>query len=100
MILRQNGKNKARIVDYLNTSVAVLSENMLERKNLFATKTIRFIDSSLQEKSQELTAVENELNDYKNQNAIFNLESEGNEISNRLTSLDLQKENVLRELNY
>jgi hypothetical protein len=43
--LRLVGQNKARLVDYLNTSVRVLSDNMLERKNLFATKTIRFIDS-------------------------------------------------------
>ncbi|HBR55625.1 MAG TPA: sugar transporter, partial [Flavobacteriaceae bacterium] len=94
------GKNKARIVDYLNGSVQVLSENMLERKNLFATKTIRFIDSSLNIKSQELKDVEQELNEFKNKNAVFNLESEGAEIKNKLNALDIRKESVNQQLNY
>ena len=94
------GKNKARIVDYLNTSVAVLSENMLKRKNLFATKTIEFIDSSLGAKSKELKEVEQELNEFKDKNAVFNLEYEGEEIKTKLNALDLRKEDVNRELNY
>src|SRR5690606_9029250 len=94
------GENKAKLVDYLNQSVAVLSEDMLERKNLFATKTIEFIDSTLALKSVELSEVEKELNEFKNKNAIFDLEREGAEISSRLTALDMQKENVNRELNY
>ncbi len=77
--LRMRGSNKAKLVDYLNTSVSVLSEDMLERKNLFATKTIRFIDSSLAEKSKELEVVEGELNEYRDKNSIVNLENEGQE---------------------
>src|SRR5690554_2731850 len=98
--MRLNGYNKAKLVDYLNTSVKVLSDDMLERKNLFATKTIRFIDSSLAQKSVELSDVEDEMNRFKNRNAIFNLESEGAKISARLNDLDMQKEAVNRELNY
>ncbi len=94
------GNNKAKLVDYLNTSVAVLGRDMLDRKNLFATKTIRFIDSSLTEKSAELINVEDELNQFKNKNAIFNLETEGTEINERLNTLDLHKEAISRELNY
>jgi uncharacterized protein involved in exopolysaccharide biosynthesis len=98
--MRLTGNNKAQLVDYLNTSVEVLSEDMLERKNLFATKTIKFIDSSLAIKSAELSTVEDELNQFKNKNAIFNLESEGSEINAKLNELDLRKESVNRELNY
>ncbi len=94
------GGNKSKLVDYLNTSVQVLGEDMLERKNLFATKTIKFIDSSLAQKSAELSTVEDELNQYKNRNAIFNLESEGSNISAKLNELDIRKEAVDRELNY
>lgn len=36
--LSLTGGNKAKIVDYLNGSVAVLSENMLKRKNLLQQK--------------------------------------------------------------
>lgn len=98
--MRLTGNNKAKMVDYLNSSVQVLSESMLERKNLFATKTIKFIDSSLAQKSEELSSVEDELNKFKNKNAIFDLASEGSEINAKLNELDMQKEAVNRELNY
>ena len=98
--MKLTGHNKFRLVDYLNTSVSVLSDNMLERKNLFATKTIKFIDSSLAQKSEELSTVEDELNQFKNKNAIFNLETEGSDITAKLSELDLRKESVNRELNY
>lgn len=100
IILGLVGLNKARLVDYLNTSVDVLSENMLERKNLFATKTIAFIDSSLTLKSTELMAAENDLNAFKNKNDIFDLEVEGNEINEKLNTLDLRKEAIEQEINY
>ncbi len=94
------GNNKAKLVDYLNSSVAVLSQDMLERKNLFATKTIKFIDSSLAIKSVELSSVEDELNKFKNKNEIFDLESEGTDINSKLNALDIRKEGVNRELSY
>ncbi|MGO3184568.1 MAG: polysaccharide biosynthesis tyrosine autokinase, partial [Aequorivita sp.] len=98
--MRLIGYNKAQMVDYLNTSVAVLSEDMLERKNLFATKTIKFIDSSLAQKSAELSTVQDELNDFKDKNAIFDLAGEGSEINAKLNELDLRREAVNRELSY
>jgi len=98
--LSKTGFNKAKIVDFLNTSAQVLSEDMLERKNLFATKTIRFIDSSLSIKSRELENVENELNAFKNKNSIFDLNAEGAEVNAKLNQLDLQKEAVNRQINY
>ncbi|MGY8885962.1 MAG: sugar transporter, partial [Flavobacteriales bacterium] len=98
--LSLTGQNKARLVDYLNTSIKVLGDDMLERKNLFATKTIRFIDSSLSKKSVELMVAEDELNTFKNKNAIFDLEMEGVEINEKLNTLDARKEALDRELKY
>ncbi|MGA9324939.1 MAG: GNVR domain-containing protein, partial [Salegentibacter sp.] len=98
--LSQVGGNKKRIVDYLNGTVKVLSENMLARKNLFATKTIRFIDSSLAVKSQELKVVEDELNAFRNDNSIVDLSAENSQISGELSSLDLRKEEIRRQLAY
>ncbi|EDM42983.1 tyrosine-protein kinase [unidentified eubacterium SCB49] len=98
--LSKIGGNKARMVDYLNSSVAILAENMLERKNLFATKTIRFIDSSLAEKSKELLDVENELNSFKNKNSVLSLNEEGQVLKSKLGLLDSREEAVERELDY
>lgn len=94
------GSNKAKLVDYLNTSVQVLSDDMLERKNLFATKTIQFIDSSLAQKSAELSSVEDELNKFRNKNAVFDLAKEGSDINEKLNALDLRREAANLELNY
>lgn len=94
------GKNKANLVDYLNTSVKVLSEDMLTRKNLFATKTIKFIDSSLTDKSKELVGVEDELNLFKDKNAVFDLEIEGRDLNAKLNALDIEKDAAKREINY
>ena len=98
--LSLTGQNKARLVDYLNTSIEVLSDNMLERKNLFATKTIRFIDSSLSKKSTEVKAAEEELSNFKNESAVFDITSEGIEINGKLNKLDIQKKALDQELNY
>lgn len=95
-----NGQNKNKLVDYLNTTVQVLSEDMLNRKNLFATKTIRFIDSSLTEKSKELKSVEEELNQFKIRNDIIDLTEESAEIRERLTNLDLEENEIQRQLDY
>jgi len=94
------GKNKKRIVDYLNSSVDVLSEDMLERKNLFATKTIKFIDSSLNDKTKELIDVEEELNKFKSKNNIYDLDVEGKDITEKLNILDLKEDAINKELNY
>ncbi|HET8885479.1 MAG TPA: polysaccharide biosynthesis tyrosine autokinase [Salinimicrobium sp.] len=98
--LSLNGHNKSRMVDYLNASVEVLSENMLRRKNLFATKTIRFIDSSLSVKSQELKNVETELNDFRVQNSIIDITSESTQLSEKITALDLRKQNLEQQISY
>ena len=71
---------------------------MLERKNLFATKTSRFIDSSLTIKSKELSGVEDELNTFKNENEIFDLVGEGQLINSKLNQLDVRKEDVKKRI--
>ena len=98
--MRAVGDNKAKLVDYLNTSVQVLSEDMLARKNLFATKTIDFIDSSLAEKSVELSLVEDELNKFREKNAIYDLSIEGATLNTKLNGLDLRKEAATQQLDY
>ena len=67
---------------------------------MFATKTIRFIDSSLANKTKELIGVENELDAFRNKNAVYDLQVEGKELNQKLNTLDLRKESVDRELSY
>jgi len=92
--------NKSKIVDYLNTTAQVLSRDMLHRKNLFATKTIRFIDSSLAVKAGELKAVEEEMNDFMQQNQIIDLTTESATLKTELNTYDLELRDLERQLTY
>lgn len=98
--LRLVGNNKNRMVDYLNGTIQVLSNSMLNEKNLFATKTIQFIDSMLVERSGELQDVQNELNQFKTQRNIFDLDTESNLLRSRLTTLDEEERQILRSIDY
>jgi len=92
--------NKTKIVDVLNTTTKVLSRDMLNRKNLFATKTIRFIDSSLAVKAEELEGVEEELNSFMAENEILDLDTKVGELKIKLSTLDLNEEEIEKQLDY
>ena len=98
LTLSLTGSNKARLVDYLNSSVRILSENQLERKNLFATKTIKFIDSSLAIKSVEMKNVQEELDNFRDENSSIGIGSSEESLIAKITELDAQKQNCKASL--
>lgn len=98
--LSLTGENKAEIADYLNSSVAVLSEDMLERKNLFATKTISFIDSSLASQSLSLKSLEGELDSFRSKNEVAEFSMETEKLSEKLLSMDVERSRLNRQLLY
>ena len=98
--LKKTGTNKRRLVDFLNASVHVRIKDQLERKNLFATKTIKFIDSSLTVRNAELKDVLSELSAFKNRNADVALEGNAETITERLQIFDSQKDAYLAQLSY
>ena len=94
------GNNRHKLVDYLNTTSKVLSENMLKRKNLFATNTIKFIDSILQQRKRELNQVESELESFREENQILDLTAESQQLNQRLLKLDQQEQELESKLSY
>lgn len=94
------GENKKKMVDYLNATTSILSKTQLDQKNLFATKTIKFIDSTLNEKAEELEAFEDELNKYKIDNNIIDLDSEAQQLKQNLINYDIELKNLNRQLDY
>ena len=94
------GTNKGKIVDYLNTTAAILSRTELERKNLYATNTIKFIDSSLAAVNTDLTDVTKEMNSFRKKNKVFDVSVEMTNISAKLKSFEAQKEAQETKLNY
>ena len=94
------GKNKSKIVDFLNATSAILSRTELERKNLYATNTIKFIDSSLGAVDTSLKAVTDEMNDFRKTNKVFNVEEEISQISDQLKTYEQEKLLEESKLNY
>ncbi|MCB0445721.1 MAG: sugar transporter, partial [Gelidibacter sp.] len=94
------GNNKAKIVDYLNATASILSLTELERKNLYATNTIKFIDSSLAAVNDNLKDVTDEMNTFRKKNKVFDVSDEMQQISEKLKELDVSKEAEQTKLNY
>ncbi|WP_298150115.1 exopolysaccharide transport family protein [Flavobacterium sp.] len=98
--LSLQGTNKARIVEYLNTTVQVLRDNQLSAKNQFATNTISFIDSTMIAMEEQLKRTGDELKAFTKGKNIVEIEEGGKQISDRLLEFDVKKDEVGRKLAY
>ncbi len=98
--LRLEGTNKARMVDYLNSTVNILIKNELDKKNLFATNTIRFIDSTLIETEKQLKATNDDLESFQRGKNIFQIEDGGGNFSAQLEKFDEAKDAIERKIVY
>ncbi|WP_400077966.1 hypothetical protein [Winogradskyella sp. R77965] len=100
LMLQLAGNNKAKIVDYLNATSAILSKSELERKNLYATNTIKFIDSSLAGVNNNLQEYTDEMNTFRRKNKVFDITEEIAQISDQLREYGISKEQQELKLNY
>ncbi len=98
--LSMQGTNKARMVDYLNTTVQVLRKNQLDSKNQFAINTIAFIDSTLIQMEDQLKGTEGQLKDFRRGKNVLELEDGGEKISEKLAGLDIEKDAINRKIAY
>lgn len=98
--LSMQGTNKARMVDYLNSTVKMLIKIQLDGKNQFATNTIAFIDSTLVAMESQLKQTGNELKTFQKDKNIFQIEDGGSMVSNRIMDFDVQKDQLTRKIAY
>jgi len=98
--LSLQGTNKARMVDYLNTTVEVLKKNELDSKNQFAINTISFIDSTLIAMGKQMKGTEGELQNFRKNKDVIALEDGGLQISEQLSALDLERDAINRKISY
>ena len=94
------GANEHRLVDYLNASLEVLSKDQLDRKNLFATRTIEFVDNMLDSLKTRVSSNEKELNNFKQNSKSLDLNAEGAKISEELATLDAEKDGLQKKYAY
>jgi len=100
LTLSLTGNNKQKLVDYLNATTVILSKTDLERKNQYATNTIKFIDSSLSIVNTELKAITDTMNAFRKQTKMFNVDEELLQISEKISDLELREEENQSKLQY
>ncbi len=98
--LSMDGTNKARMVDYLNETVATLIKRQLESKNLFAENTILFIDKTLAVADDSLRTSNNDLRNFSRGKNILDIENGGKDFQEQLLRIDVNKDEVDRKVNY
>ncbi len=98
--LSLQGTNKSRMVDYLNSTVKILIKNELDKKNLFATNTIKFIDSTLIETEKQIKVTNQDMNSFQKGKSIFEIEEGGSSIAAQLMKFDETRDVVNRKIIY
>ncbi len=76
------------------------TEEQLRQKNLFATKTITYIDSSLKSSNGDLDKAVADLNYLQSKNRDVALSGGAEQLSTELQSLDNKKDEFSRQLVY
>ena len=100
LTLSLQGTNKARMVEYLNSTVKMLIKMQLDTKNLFATNTISFIDSTLVAMESQLKETGNELKSFRKGKNIYDIEEGGIKFSDKISEFDVKKDEVTRKIAY
>lgn len=98
--LGMQGTNKARMVEYLNSTVKMLIKRQLDGKNQFATNTIRFIDSTLVAMESQLKETTNELKSFRKGKNIYDIEGDGTKFSDKMLEYDVKKDEISRKMAY
>lgn len=98
--LARQGNNKARIVDFLNTTVDVLIKRQLESKNKFAENTINFIDEQMKRMEDQLKNSGDDLKNFGKTNNIIDIEGGSSNYKQQLLEYDAKKDEVERKIAY
>jgi succinoglycan biosynthesis transport protein ExoP len=101
IILGLQGTNKARMVEYLNSTIKMLMKRQLDSKNQFATNTIGFIDSTLVAMESQLKETGDELKSFRKDKNIYEVEEGGAvKFSDKMLDFDIEKDVISRKITY
>ncbi|MRX67951.1 protein involved in gliding motility EpsB [Flavobacterium resistens] len=100
LTLAMQGTNKARLVEYLNSTVKMLMKYQLDGKNQFANNTIKFIDSTLVAMELQLKQTGNELKSFRKDKNIYEIEDGGAKVTDKIMNFDVEKDQIARKITY
>ena len=86
-----NGTNKQKIVDFTNTLMSEYVTRGLEKKNMVSENTIEFIDGELAGVQESLSEAASELQDFRTQNDLMNLDAQANQMYTNLKNLEKER---------
>jgi len=85
------GNNPYKIVEYINMLMTEYVNRGLEKKNQVSENTIRFIDEELTGIQESLGSAETELQEFRTQNDLMNLDLQANQIYTNLQALERER---------
>ncbi|MFW6267994.1 MAG: polysaccharide biosynthesis tyrosine autokinase [Marinilabiliaceae bacterium] len=98
--LRLKANHPGIATDFLNRHTRTFIESSLEEKNQMANATIAFIDQQVQGISDSLEEAESEFEQFRSQNRLINISSEGNMAMEKMEELVSQKSEIQRRSRY
>ncbi len=90
MLMSVTSSNLQKGEVYLNTLMQTFLDMELDQKNQSASKTVNFIDSQVEGAADSLRYFENQLQDFRSTNKIYNLSSESSSVYERLIDYENQ----------
>lgn len=94
------GSNISRIVDFSNALTEQYLNKGIERKNLIAENTIKFIDSQVGEISDSLTFSETKLQNYRSENRVMNMDFQAQQAITALEDFKNKRAEILVKARY
>lgn len=98
--LRIQGHNQYRAADFMKELIAAYQHSDLEKKNLTASRAIQFIGRQLASIRDSLRFFEVQLENFKNNNIITDMNAEAMRIFQKLEAYEAQKAALLVNRNY
>jgi capsular exopolysaccharide synthesis family protein len=90
MLMSVTSPNLQKAEVYLNSLMRIFLDMELDQKNQSASKTVNFIDSQVAGVADSLRYFENQLEDFRSSNKIYNLSSESSSVYERLIEYESQ----------
>ncbi|RAI89516.1 GumC family protein [Algoriphagus yeomjeoni] len=90
MLMSVTSSNLLKGEVYLNTLMKIFLQMELDQKNQSASKTVNFIDSQVAGVADSLRYFENQLEDFRSSNKIYNLSSESSSVYDQMMEYQTQ----------
>ena len=98
--LEYEGHQIKKSIDYLNKFIEVYLNRGVEKKNLVAVNTIKFIDSQIYDIADSLRSAEERLQKYRSTQKVMNIDFQAQKTYENLENLQNQKAELILKQKY